>query len=402
MMTSATMYRRCIRMVVCIATSCLGYPVASWASGEQVPVSTFDLPPGGTVTVTFDVKVDSPLASCMAAIVNQGSFSGSNFATLLTDDPSLGGASDPTTTVLDLADLSIATTFAQTSFVAGGAASYTITVANAGAGNSIGAAVANTFPLALNAITWTCAASAGSSCTAAGTGALNDTVNLLSGGVLTYTVSASVDPAASGTLINTATVTAPSTTVDCMQANNTETAATSLGAQANLSLSVSAVANPPVPGANLIYTIAVNNAGPSDATAVMVTDTLPAGVTLISTSGCAGDPNAVPVCSLGNLAAGAMASYTIEVLIDPAAPPVLSNTACVSSTTGDPNPADDCATEVTTLGGLAVTPTAIPMLAPNGLALLGGLLMLVSLGAMARRRKLTMLPQSHGNAGRQK
>ena len=40
--------------------------------------------------------------------------------------------------------------------------------------------------------------------------------------------------------------------------------------------------------------IVVNNAGPDAAENVVVTDTLPAGVTLVSTSGCAEDPNGVP------------------------------------------------------------------------------------------------------------
>ena len=71
-----------------------------------------------------------------------------------------------------------------------------------------------------------------------------------------------------------------------------------------------------VAGTGLTYTIEVSNAGPSDAQNVVVTDTLPAGVTLVATSGCAEDPAGVPTCTLGTIAAGGSASYTVMVTVD--------------------------------------------------------------------------------------
>jgi len=62
--------------------------------------------------------------------------------------------------------------------------------------------------------------------------------------------------------------------------------------------------------------VTVHNDGPSDAINVVVTDTLPAGVTFVSTAGCAEDPNGVPTCSLGDIAAGGSDSYTITVTVD--------------------------------------------------------------------------------------
>ena len=84
---------------------------------------------------------------------------------------------------------------------------YTIAATNAGPAAATGATVADTFPAALTGVTWTCVGAGGGTCTAAGSGNINDLVNLPVGGSVTYTVNATVAAAATGTLVNTATVT---------------------------------------------------------------------------------------------------------------------------------------------------------------------------------------------------
>ncbi|MCB1057058.1 MAG: hypothetical protein KDD11_16270, partial [Acidobacteria bacterium] len=37
-----------------------GLAPAAFGSGESVSLTSFDLPPGGSVTITFEVDVDSP------------------------------------------------------------------------------------------------------------------------------------------------------------------------------------------------------------------------------------------------------------------------------------------------------------------------------------------------------
>ena len=51
---------------------------------------------GGQATVTFEVRIDDPLAAGVTEIVNQGIVSGSNFPNAFTDDPSTAPAEDPT------------------------------------------------------------------------------------------------------------------------------------------------------------------------------------------------------------------------------------------------------------------------------------------------------------------
>lgn len=66
------------------------------------------LPAGESVTITFNVTVDDPFGGAIAQVSNQGTVSGSNFADVPTDDPDVGGTTDPTVTPIDLPDVSVA------------------------------------------------------------------------------------------------------------------------------------------------------------------------------------------------------------------------------------------------------------------------------------------------------
>jgi uncharacterized repeat protein (TIGR01451 family) len=104
-----------------------------------------------------------------------------------------------------------------------GQVTYTIVVSNSGPDAVTGATVTDDFPATLTNVNWTCAPSAGSTCTAAGMGDINDVVTLPSGGNITYTVTATA-PAAPGAVSNTATVTPPLNANDPAPANNSSSA----------------------------------------------------------------------------------------------------------------------------------------------------------------------------------
>jgi hypothetical protein len=65
---------------------------------SNFPVNIGTLNGGKSVTITFSVTVNNPLASNVTQISNQGNVSGSNFSTVQTDDPDAVGASNPTIT----------------------------------------------------------------------------------------------------------------------------------------------------------------------------------------------------------------------------------------------------------------------------------------------------------------
>jgi hypothetical protein len=66
------------------------------------------LPAGESVTITFNVTVDDPFTGSLPQVSNQGTVSGSNFADVLTDDPSVVGTADPTVTPIDLPAVTLA------------------------------------------------------------------------------------------------------------------------------------------------------------------------------------------------------------------------------------------------------------------------------------------------------
>lgn len=153
-------------------------------------------------------------------------------------------------------------------------------------------------------------------------------------------------------------------TADSNPDNDTASESTTVTTHADLSISKNDSVDPVAAGAQLTYTITVANDGPSDAQNVRVTDTLPADVTLISTAGCAEDPAAVPVCSLGTVAAGATAQYTMTVEVaSSSALGSLINQASVASDTLDMDPSNDAVSEETAviaLADLAIEKTAEP------------------------------------------
>jgi Bacterial Ig-like domain (group 3)/Bacterial Ig domain/Calx-beta domain len=79
--------------------------MAAAMSGENVTRNIGTLRAGDSVTITFQVTVDNPPNLTLLnppRVSNQGTVSGSNFSNVLTDDPALGGVSDPTLTEVDL------------------------------------------------------------------------------------------------------------------------------------------------------------------------------------------------------------------------------------------------------------------------------------------------------------
>ena len=66
------------------------------------------LPAGKSVTITFDVTVDNPWQGATNQVSNQGSVTGTNFGPVLTDDPDVPGAANPTVTTIDQPDVTVA------------------------------------------------------------------------------------------------------------------------------------------------------------------------------------------------------------------------------------------------------------------------------------------------------
>ena len=109
-----------------------------------------------------------------------------------------------------------------------------------------------------------------------------------------------------------------------------------LQASADLSISKSDNIDPIIAGNQLLYTVTVNNAGPDDATGVVVTDTLPAGVTFVSsTPPICVDSGGILTCTIGTIAASDFEQVFIEVTVNPGTTGDNMNTVVVFSNTMD-------------------------------------------------------------------
>ena len=186
---------------------------------------------------------------------------------------------------------------------------------------------------------------------------------------------------ASGTVISD-TANVSSSTADPNPTNNTYTATATVATsgQADLSVATAASPNPVSPGNNITYTQSVTNNGPAVETNAIFTDVLPANTTFVSFT----NPNpAVWSCSTPAVGAvgtvkctlistntipvNSTVNFPLVVTVAAATAPgtVISNSPTVSSTVGDPNPANNTATSTTIVAGptqadVSIIKTAAP------------------------------------------
>ena len=106
------------------------------------------------------------------------------------------------------------------------------------------------------------------------------------------------------------------------------------------------------PGGQIDYTLGITNSGPDSASNVIVTDTLPSGVTFVSAGGSGwtcSQSSGVVKCLTASLAAGSLSNIRITVVAnqDSGCNTIITNTAEVSSATSDPNTSNNRSTAET-------------------------------------------------------
>jgi len=293
-------------------------------------------------------------------------------------------AASATLSATGTADLTITKTDGVVSVTPGLTTTYTIVVGNLGPNDVAGATITDTPPANMTFTSWTCAASAGAACGAAsGSGPINETISVNKSATVTYTVTALIASGATGTITNTATITPPGTVIDTNPANNTASDTDTLVPVASIAVNKTDGSLTYTPGAGATYTIVVTNGGPSDATSVVVNDSLPAGVTLSSNATCvtAGTANCGTVTGTtgqttfgttgASIKAGAGNSLTFTVPVKFASSMIaatITNTVNVTANASPPASASDTDTRAP-ISSLSITKTdSSPTYTPGGSA----------------------------------
>lgn len=300
-------------------------------AGRTTVVWTLDtLDEGGKVTITVPVTV-APSVAAGTTLTNSASVFSDEIPAPLLDDGSL--------TVATSAGLSVLKSDGGATATAGSPLDYTVTAANAGPSDAQNVIVDDVIAADL---TPRPPLPAGCTFTDA-TRLLRCTrTTLASGASWALALSFDVSPSATATIVNTATV--GSDTPDPDTSDNSSTETTPLVTSANLRLTKTASPATILEGGNTTYTLTVVNDGPSDALAVELTDTVPAGLDVWSVTGSAGStcdeptPNAIQ-CTLGTVPAASTRVVTVQ-----ATGLVIGshdNSATVTASTPDPDTGDN-------------------------------------------------------------
>ncbi len=303
------------------ANSFLSPAAPAAPSGETVNATIGTLPAGKSVTISFQVTVNTAgsFTGTSPQVSNQGTVGADDpnggTITVLTDDTTVGGANNPTVTPVDSQpDLQITKTDGAVVAVPGGTISYTLAYNNTNGKRDANNTVitetipANTvFNAGASTAGWSCpgGTSAGNTCTLA----VGNIPAGGAGGSATFAVTV-VNPVPAGVtgLSNTATIADDGLFgADGNPANNTSTVLTSLNAAINLSINKSDGNTGSSPGQTISYTLTYANIGNKGATGVVLNETVPANTTFNAGASTAG-------WSCAAITAGSACTFTIGAL----------------------------------------------------------------------------------------
>jgi uncharacterized repeat protein (TIGR01451 family) len=250
------------------------------------------------------------------------------------------------------ADLAIVKTAGSSPGIPGGDETYTLNVSNNGPDTANNVKVSDPLPAGLTFV------SASTGCTEANVIVTCTLSSLTNGSSHSFQVVTRIASSQTTRIDNTATVT--STTVDPNPKNNTSSAMVPLGPKVDLGITKTpSVAKLPA-GGQVMYTLVVQNHGPSNGTGVTVSDPAPAGLSIVSahpSQGTCTSTAATVSCSIGRLVNGGSAQILVTANLATTVNGPLSNVATVTGDQPDPNHANNSASAT-------VTGTQPPMAQP--------------------------------------
>jgi uncharacterized repeat protein (TIGR01451 family) len=304
-----------------------GADQSNFANG-QITVRYNSLPAGQTRTFTVTVDIN---ADATGTITNPASVDANETERDVTNND------DTAVTTLDPDfDVVVTKTVNDNTPDPGQQITYTVNLSNEGPSRATGVILSDPIPAGLTFVSATLGAQTG---TSNGTTVTFPAVNLNPNQSLTALLTFTVNASATGVIANTASVPNLSAAGENDVTNNSGSVNVTVNDRVDLAITKTVdKANAQV-GSSLQYTVMVTNAGPSAAQAVVVTDTLPAGVTFVSGTGPNSEAlsvnNGVVTVNVPTLASQGSFSFTINGTVNANAGATVINTSTVSTTTSE-------------------------------------------------------------------
>ncbi len=343
-------------------------PGAVLVAGNTVSGTIATLPAGGSLVINIDGTV---VGSTLGSINNSASVTVAPGVI----DPSAGNnTATSVSTVTPVADVSVVKTGPASALVLG-AASYSVVVSNAGPSVADGTGFADNLPSDLTLVSAICSSVTGGAVCPASVNVAGNSVSAIiatlpAGASVRFTVNATVNAGAVGNIVNTATATVATGTIDPNPSNDSGSATTPVTPVADLKIEKTAL--PKLNAADPItYVIKVTNLGPSRANDSVLNDNVPGDVGSITGTCAAESLGAVCTTTIGitgnavtatipSMPAGSSLVFTLKGTLTSVASGAVVNTATITPATGvtDPdtsNNTSSATTLVTPLADVSVT-----------------------------------------------
>ncbi len=288
-------------------------------NGHAVSCALGPIAAGGSATVT--ITATAPTGSCPeisnAAEVQQG-----------TQPPQSTNTVTTTVTGCDTPNVQITKSASTATVAVGGSFSYTVVASNTGNGPAQNVVVTDSIPTGLTITNVT-----GPGCSVNGQNVTCNVGTLAAGASATITITVTATASACPSVTNTAHVTWAAGEGTASADSNQ--VAVAVACTPGISLTKSASTATVAVGGSFSYTVVASNTGNGPAQNVVVTDSIPTGLTITNVTGPGCSVNGQNVtCNVGTLAAGASATITITVTATASACPSVTNTAHVTFDNG--------------------------------------------------------------------